>query len=140
MAQFLGKWNSVSMTNIEAVGKVLGFTDEMIKKYQESKWTFEFTKDGDTFSITNESNNTPKSTNTYEEGKELVTKNSFGQCLKITITFDSDSKMTVLEKMELPGGWKNIKLVRTVEGNKMTAVAEVLESGAKMTQTFERCT
>lgn len=55
----------------------------MIKKYQESKWTFEFTKDGDTFSITNESNNTPKSTNTYEEGKELVTKNSFGQCLKV---------------------------------------------------------
>ncbi|VDI22478.1 fatty acid-binding protein 1-like [Mytilus galloprovincialis] len=140
MAQFLGKWNSVSMTNIEAVGKVLGFTDEMIKMYKESKWTFEFTKDGDKFSITNESNNTPKSTNTYEEGKELVTKNSFGQCLKITIKFDSDSQMTVLEKMELPGGWKNMKLVRNVEGNKMTAVLEELESGAKMTQTFERCT
>ena len=31
--------------------------------------------------------------------------------------------MTVLEKMELPGGWKNMKLVRKVEGNKMTAVS-----------------
>ncbi|XP_052065013.1 uncharacterized protein LOC127704825 [Mytilus californianus] len=140
MAKFLGKWKSVSMSNLEAVGKVLGYTDEMIKKYKESKWTFEFTKDGDKWSVTNESDNTPRSTNTYEEGKELVTKNSFGQCLKITIKFDSDSKMTVLEKMELPVGWKNVKLVRTIEGNKMTAVMEELESGAKMTQTLERCT
>ncbi|XP_076114750.1 fatty acid-binding protein 1-like [Mytilus galloprovincialis] len=140
MAQFLGKWNSVSINNAEAVGKVLGYTDEGIKKFKESKWTFEFTKDGDKFSITNQSDNTPKTTNTYEEGKELVTKNSFGQGLKLTLKFDSDSQITVLEKMELPGGWKNVKLVRKVEGNKMTAVFEDLESGTKMTQTFERCT
>ncbi|XP_052065010.1 fatty acid-binding protein-like [Mytilus californianus] len=140
MAQFLGKWKSVSMSNIEGVGKALGYTDEMITKYKESTWTFEFTKDGDKWSVTNESNNTPRSTNTYEEGKELETKNSFGKCLKITIKFDSDTKMTVMEKMELPVGWKNVKLVRQIEGNKMTAVMEELESGAKMTQILEKCT
>lgn len=40
-----------------------------------STWTFEFTKVGDRWTVSNESNNTPKLINTYEkEGKELVTK------------------------------------------------------------------
>ena len=58
----------------------------MIKMAKESTWTFEFTKDGDRWSVSNESNNTPKSTNTYEkEGKELVTKGPSGKCMKVVL-------------------------------------------------------
>ncbi|VDI22477.1 Hypothetical predicted protein [Mytilus galloprovincialis] len=126
MAQFLGKWKSVSMSNMEGIGKALGYSDEMIKMAKASTWTFEFTKEGDRWSVSNESNNTPKSTNTYEkEGKELVTKGPSGKCMKLIIKFDSDTKMTVMEKWEQATGWKDMKLVRTIEGNTMTALIAI---------------
>ncbi|VDI22476.1 fatty acid-binding protein 1-like [Mytilus galloprovincialis] len=141
MAQFIGKWQAGkgSMSNFEAFGKAMGLPAEITEKFRDSTWTATISKDGDTWSVENESSVSPKRTYSYQEGKELVTTNMFGKGLKLTATFDSDTKMTVMEQTENENGWKSLKAVREIKGDKMITTITELESGVSMTQEFTRC-
>ncbi|XP_076113521.1 fatty acid-binding protein 1-like [Mytilus galloprovincialis] len=141
MAQFIGKWQAGkgSMSNFEAFGKAMGLPAEILEKFGDATWTATFTKDGDTWSVEYGSDVSPKRTYSYQEGKELVTTNMFGKGLKLTATFESDTKMTVMEQTEGENGWKSLKAIREIKGDKMIATVQELESGVTMTQEFTRC-
>ncbi|XP_063399095.1 fatty acid-binding protein 2, liver-like [Mytilus trossulus] len=141
MAQFIGKWQGVegSMKNYEAFGKAIGLPAEVLAKFKDSTWSINFSKDGDTWSAENISSTSPTKTFSYQEGKELVTTNLIGRGLKLTATFDSDCKQTVMEQTEMDNGWKNIKLVREITGDKMKMTFTELESGVAMTREYTRC-
>ncbi|CAC5390237.1 unnamed protein product [Mytilus coruscus] len=142
MAQFIGKWQAGkgSMSNFEAFGKAMGLSDEILDKFRDSSWTVTFSKDGDTWLVENESSVSPKRTYSYQEGKELVTTNMFGKGLKLTTTFDSDTKMTIMEQTENENGWKSLKAVREINGDKMVAVSytdEMITMSKASNWTFE---